>query len=42
LVYGVLDPEELPLRGLGEVPAGAAAELRALFPRRVPYVFSSF
>lgn len=42
LVYGVLDPAELPLRGLGEVPADAAAELRALFPRRVPYVFADF
>lgn len=42
LVYGVLDPEELPLRGFGEVPADAAAELRALFPRRVPHIHASF
>lgn len=42
LVYGVLDPEELPLRGLGAMPADAAAELRTLFPRRVPYVFANF
>lgn len=42
LVYGVLDPEELPLRGLGAVPADAARELRALFPRLVPHVFTDF
>ncbi|MCO1595674.1 GNAT family N-acetyltransferase [Micromonospora sp. RHAY321] len=42
LAYGVLDPAELPLRGLGEVPADAATELRGIFPRRVPYVFADF
>ncbi|MEJ3744699.1 GNAT family N-acetyltransferase [Actinomycetes bacterium KLBMP 9797] len=42
LVYGVLDPRELALRGLGAVPADAAAELRTLFPRRVPYLFADF
>jgi hypothetical protein len=42
LVYGVLDPEELPLRGLGAVPADAAGELRALFPRLVPHVVADF
>ncbi|WP_410810386.1 enhanced intracellular survival protein Eis [Micromonospora sp. 067-2] len=42
LAYGVLDPAELPLRELGEVPADAAAELRAIFPRRVPYLFADF
>ncbi|MFI6759677.1 enhanced intracellular survival protein Eis [Micromonospora sp. NPDC050417] len=42
LVYGVLDPEELPLRGLGEVSAAAAAQLRSLFPRTVPYLFADF
>ncbi|MCW6006650.1 GNAT family N-acetyltransferase [Micromonospora sp. CPCC 205371] len=42
LVYGVLDPAELPLRGLGAVPADAAGELRALFPRLVPYVVADF
>ncbi|MEV4753592.1 GNAT family N-acetyltransferase [Micromonospora sp. NPDC049559] len=42
LVYGVLDPAELPLRGLGTVPDDAAAELRSLFPRELPYLFSAF
>ncbi|MBM0231595.1 GNAT family N-acetyltransferase [Micromonospora sp. STR1_7] len=42
LAYGVLDPAELPLRGLGEVPTDAAAELREIFPRAVPYLFADF
>ncbi|MFF5176779.1 enhanced intracellular survival protein Eis [Micromonospora sp. NPDC000316] len=42
LAYGVLDPAELPLRGLGDVPVDAAAELRGIFPRRVPYLFADF
>ncbi|MEU8179743.1 GNAT family N-acetyltransferase [Micromonospora sp. NPDC049044] len=42
LAYGVLDPAELPLRDLGVVPVDAAAELRNIFPRRVPYLFADF
>jgi hypothetical protein len=42
LVYGVLDPEDLPLRGFGAVPADAGAQLRVLFPRAVPYLFADF
>lgn len=42
LVYGVLDPDELPLRGFGDVSAPAAAQLRTLFPRAVPYIFADF
>ncbi|WP_030486183.1 GNAT family N-acetyltransferase [Micromonospora chokoriensis] len=42
LAYGVLDPAELPLRGLGEVPVDAAAQLRGIFPRRVPYLVADF
>jgi hypothetical protein len=42
LVYGVLDPAELPLRGFGTVPEDAAAELRSLFPRRTPYLHAEF
>ncbi|MEV7329713.1 GNAT family N-acetyltransferase [Micromonospora sp. NPDC093244] len=42
LAYGVLDPAELPLRGLGDVPADAATELRGIFPRAVPYLFADF
>ncbi|BCB74131.1 hypothetical protein GCM10022251_10680 [Phytohabitans flavus] len=42
LVYGVLDPDDLPLRGFGAVPADAGAQLRTLFPRAVPYIFADF
>ena len=42
LVYGVLDPHELPLQGYGSVEPAAAAALRTLFPPAAPYLFSSF
>ncbi|MEV4537329.1 GNAT family N-acetyltransferase [Asanoa sp. NPDC049518] len=42
LVYGVLDPIEVGLRGLGTIPLEAAEALRALFPPRPPYVFAEF
>lgn len=42
LIYGVLDPEDVVVRGFGAVPVDAAAQLRALFPRRVPYLFAGF
>ncbi|NES26140.1 GNAT family N-acetyltransferase [Micromonospora terminaliae] len=42
LAYGVLDPAEVAVRGLGEVPADAAAELRRIFPRELPYLFADF
>ncbi|MDG4822844.1 GNAT family N-acetyltransferase [Asanoa sp. WMMD1127] len=42
LVYGVLDPAEITLRGLGTVPVEAAEALRVLFPPRPPYVFAEF
>jgi hypothetical protein len=42
LVYGVLDPEDVGLRGLGAVPADAAEQLRAMFPRCLPYVVADF
>lgn len=42
LAYGVLDPVEVQLRGYGEVPADAAAELRRIFPRQLPYLFADF
>jgi hypothetical protein len=42
LAYGVLDPAEVTIRGLGEVPPDAAAELRQLFPRELPYLFADF
>jgi predicted N-acetyltransferase YhbS len=42
LAYGVLDPVEVTIRGLGEVPPDAGAELRQLFPRELPYLFADF
>ncbi|MFB6396867.1 enhanced intracellular survival protein Eis [Polymorphospora lycopeni] len=42
LFYGVLDPVEARLRGLGTVPDDAAAQLRLLFPRQIPYLFADF
>ncbi|MFF5172623.1 enhanced intracellular survival protein Eis [Micromonospora sp. NPDC000089] len=42
LAYGVLDPAEVHVRGLGDVPPDAAAELRRLFPRALPYLFADF
>jgi predicted N-acetyltransferase YhbS len=42
LVYGVLDPAELPIRGFGTVPPAAEAALRSLFPPARPYVSAEF
>ncbi len=42
LIYGVLDPDEVSIRGFGQVPGDAAARLRALFPRRIPYLHATF
>jgi predicted acetyltransferase len=42
LIYGVLDPDDVVVRGFGEVPAEVASRLRVLFPRQVPYLFASF
>ncbi len=42
LVYGVLDPTELPLRGFGTASPPAVAALRALFGPRTPYLFEGF
>jgi hypothetical protein len=42
LVYGVLDPDDLVVRGLGDIPADAAARLRVLFPRVHPYLYATF
>src|SRR5260370_16503633 len=42
LIYGVLDPEEVSIRGLGQVPGESAARLRALFPRCIPYLHATF
>jgi predicted N-acetyltransferase YhbS len=42
VIYGVLDPEDVVVRGFGSVPPEAATQLRALFPRRSPYLFAAF
>ena len=42
LIYGVLDPDDVVVRGFGDVPAEVASRLRVLFPRRIPYLFASF
>jgi hypothetical protein len=42
LVYGVLDPVDVVIRGLGEIDPSAVEPLRELFPRAMPQVFSSF
>jgi GNAT acetyltransferase-like protein len=42
LLYGVLDPVEVVVRGLGEIPPGVSAALSALFPRQLPYLFADF
>jgi predicted acetyltransferase len=42
LVYGVLDPAELPIRGYGTVPPAAAGQLRALFPAAQPFLLEAF
>ncbi|MFY1698921.1 GNAT family N-acetyltransferase [Solwaraspora sp. WMMA2101] len=39
LAYGVLDPLDLVARGLGEVDAEAAVQLRTLLPRCTPHAF---
>lgn len=42
VVYGVLDPAELHLRGYGTVPPAAAEQLRALFPPAEPFLLEAF
>jgi predicted acetyltransferase len=42
LVYGVLDPAEIVIRGFGDISPEPAARLRQLFPRRVPYLYARF
>jgi predicted acetyltransferase len=42
LVYGVLDPGDVVVRGLGEVPFETVSELSKLLPRLLPYFFSRF
>jgi predicted N-acetyltransferase YhbS len=42
LVYGVLGPEDVVVRELGDIPRDAADQLRSLFPEIIPHFFASF
>jgi hypothetical protein len=42
LVYGVLDPGDVVVRGLGHLPSDVMPELSRLFSRLSPYFFSRF
>jgi predicted N-acetyltransferase YhbS len=42
LVYGVLSPGDIVVRGFGAVPSDAVGELSMLFPRLSPYFFAHF
>jgi predicted N-acetyltransferase YhbS len=42
LVYGVLDPVEVAIRGLGAVPDDAATQLRTMWTRQIPYLAVGF
>jgi len=42
LVYGVLQPGDVVIRGFGDVPSDAVPDLSALFPRSLPYFFARF
>jgi predicted N-acetyltransferase YhbS len=42
LVYGVLGPEDVVVRELGDIPSDASDQLRSLFPKIIPHFFSFF
>lgn len=42
LVYGAHDPGDLALRGWGNPPPEVQAVMRAMFPRRMPYLHERF
>jgi predicted acetyltransferase len=42
LIYGVVDPDELRIRGFGQAQGEVLAQLRRLFPPCVPYLHASF
>ncbi|WP_127501658.1 GNAT family N-acetyltransferase [Actinoplanes solisilvae] len=42
LLYGVLDPVEVGLRGLGQVDKSATGPLTSIFPRQMPYICADF
>lgn len=42
LIYGVVDPDELRIRGFGQAQGEVLAQLRRLFPPSVPYLHATF
>jgi predicted acetyltransferase len=42
LIYGVLDPGELGIRGFGQAQGDVLVQLRRLFPPSVPHLHASF
>jgi predicted acetyltransferase len=42
LVFGVLDPVDVVVRGFGQADAAAISALRSMFPRALPYLFADF
>jgi predicted N-acetyltransferase YhbS len=42
LLYGVLDPVDVLVRGFGQADADAITALRSLFPRAMPYLYADF
>ncbi|HEY6738603.1 MAG TPA: hypothetical protein VI076_07105, partial [Actinopolymorphaceae bacterium] len=42
LIYGVLDPYEITLRGFGQLDSTTGEALRTLFPAASPYLFAQF
>jgi len=42
LVYGVLDPLDVVMRGLGTIPDAAAGQLRTMWTRTTPYLTVDF
>ena len=42
LVYGVYRPEELPLRGWGEIDKNSQAILESMFPPATPFLYATY
>ena len=42
LVYGVLEPEDIVIRGFGDIPRDTADQLRLMFPELIPHFFAHF
>jgi predicted N-acetyltransferase YhbS len=42
LIYGVLDPDDIVVRGQGQIQPGVSALFRILFPRCTPFLFAHF